>query len=289
METVILVLAIATLVVGNLLGIVQDNVKRILAYSSIAHAGYVLLGIYAARTIDGATTLPSAVPFYLLTYVIATVGAFGVIALLGARGEEDMSLDHLAGLGKRHPVLGVVLTLCVLSLAGVPPLVGFMGKLRLFQQLLEADTANLIWVVVAILASVVSLYYYLRILLATWFREPEGERALAIAGAPGHLVLGVTAVMVMVLGVFPGMALDAADFAAKRVVPTAVVQVAALDCAPAEVAARTHDHPGLPELQQPSCGARADRRLLKGTPMDPARKDLYRLIRNDMLKAEPAE
>lgn len=220
---ILLVLAVLSMVVGNLLGIVQTNVKRILAYSSIAHAGYILLGLYAARPSDGGALLGGSVPFYLLTYVIATVGAFGVLALLAAKGREDMSLDSIAGIGRRHPVLAALLAVCVLSLAGIPPLAGFMGKFYLFQEVLAVDTArNLPWVIVAVLNSLVALYYYLRIVLYAYFREPEGEAAGAIPGAPGYVAVVAMAVLALALGVLPGRAMDAAKAAAKVAVPAHV-------------------------------------------------------------------
>ena len=212
----LLFLAVLTMVVGNVLGIVQDNVKRILAYSSIAHAGYILLGVWAT----GATgDLNDGVPFYLLGYVVATVGAFGVVSLLGARGEEDMSLGRFAGLGRRHPVLALILMVCVLSLAGIPPLAGFLGKFYLFKQVLAADPdGNVVWVVVAVLNSLLALYYYLRIVLYAYFREPEGEPAPAIRSVPGYVAAGIAALIVIWVGLFPGQFLAASTHVASMAV-----------------------------------------------------------------------
>ncbi|MBM4395886.1 MAG: NADH-quinone oxidoreductase subunit N [Deltaproteobacteria bacterium] len=219
-------LAVLTMVVGNVLGVVQDDVKRILAYSSIAHAGYLLLGVWAT---DPATrALNDGVPFYLLAYVAATVGAFGVVSLLGARGEEDMRLPRLAGLSKRHPVLAAVLLVCVLSLAGIPPFGGFMGKFNLFKAVLAADPAsNVTWVVVAVLNSLVALYYYLRILLYAYFREPEvvsgddvaaAGHAPAIRSAPAWAAIGVAALASLYLGILPGRMMAASGSAASAAV-----------------------------------------------------------------------
>jgi len=211
-------LSIATMVVGNLLGIVQNNVKRILAYSSIAHAGYLLLGLYAAaRSPSGVSLMNSGVPFYLLTYVIATVGAFGVLSLLARNGVEDLSLDRVAGLARRHPVLAALLLASVLSLAGIPPLAGFMGKFYLFREVLAADPPrNAVFVVIAVLNSLVALYYYLRIVVYLYFRDPETEPAGAIPSVPGYLAAGIAAVLAVVVGVFPGRFISASEAAAGR-------------------------------------------------------------------------
>ena len=220
-------LSVASMVVGNVLGIVQTNVKRILAYSSIAHAGYLLLGVWATQSLAGtaARTLNDAVPFYLLTHAVATVGAFGVLALLGRAGEEDMSLDRIAGLGRRHPGLGLALLVSILSLAGLPPLGGFLAKFNLFRQILiENPSVGLPWVILALLMSVVALYYYLRILVYVFFKEPDGEPAEAIHSTSGGIALGIAAALTLVLGVAPGAFLEASHTAAQATVlaaPTA--------------------------------------------------------------------
>lgn len=204
-------LSVLTMVVGNVLGIVQDNVKRILAYSSIAHAGYLLLGLYASR--DGVNP---GVPFYLLTYVVATVGAFGILALLARAGVEDLHLDRVAGLGRRHPVLAALFLVAILSLAGIPPLAGFMGKFYLFREVLRADPdRNVVWVIVAVLNSLVALYYYLRIAVYLYFREPEGEPAGTIRTVPGYVTAGVAAGIALVVGLFPGRFIAASENAAR--------------------------------------------------------------------------
>ncbi|MBL6975925.1 MAG: NADH-quinone oxidoreductase subunit N [Deltaproteobacteria bacterium] len=213
---ILLVLAVLTMFVGNVLGLVQDNVKRILAYSSIAHAGYLLLGVYATSESAGATVLNSGVPFYMLTYVFATIGAFGIVALLGSRGEEDMSLDNVAGLGKRHPVLAALMLICLLSLAGVPPLAGFMGKFYLFREILAIDTdGNLPWVIIAVLNSFIAVYYYLRIAVYMYFREPAGTPVTAIRSMPGYVCAGLAALISIWVGLFPARYIAASEEACK--------------------------------------------------------------------------
>ncbi len=224
-----LVLSVVTMVVGNVLGIVQDNVKRILAYSSIAHAGYLLLGLYAVIGSPG--TLNGGVPFYLLTYVIATVGAFGVLSLLARAGVEDLSLDRVAGLGRRHPVLAALLLVALLSLAGIPPFAGFMGKFYRFREVLRVDpTTNVPWVVVAVLNSLIALYYYLRIAVYLYFRDPGGEPAGAVRSTPGFVTAGVAALLALVVGVLPGRFIAASERAAARsTIPALVARGAAVE------------------------------------------------------------
>ncbi len=135
-KLVVLALALLTMTYGNLVGIVQTDVKRILAYSSIAHAGYILLGVYAVGT---SGLLDSSVGFYLLTYAVATIASFGVVTLMGGSMNEDTSLDRFAGFGRRHPLLGLLLTISLLSLAGIPPFAGFAGKFYLFKDVLQSN------------------------------------------------------------------------------------------------------------------------------------------------------
>lgn len=224
MPDVILVLAIATMVFGNVLGIVQKNIKRILAYSSIGHAGYVLLGIYATgATSDGQLVLKDAVPFYLLTYMLATVGAFGVVAIVQSREGEDMTLERVSGLGRNHPVLAAMLTICLLSLAGIPPLAGFIGKFWLFKQVLDANPDhNLYLVIIAVLTSLVALYYYLRIALYVYFVEPKSPNEV-ITRKPASVTCGLLTFAVIVIGIYPSPMVDASRAAAETTVVRAVV------------------------------------------------------------------
>jgi NADH-quinone oxidoreductase subunit N len=281
----LLALSVLTMVVGNVLGVVQTSVKRILAYSSIAHAGYILLGVYATRAAPGApgaAALNDAVPFYLLTYTAATVGSFGVVSLLGAGGEEDMSLDHVSGLARRHPVLAAILLVCLLSLAGIPPLAGFIGKFWLFKQVLAADPAgNLPWVIVAVLSSLLALYYYLRIVLHVYFREPARERPPAIRSAPAWIASGTAALVVAWVGLFP------APFtaASTAVADVAVVRAAPAVLVPAPAPAPTSPvAPAAPAATRRAFGAPSDRGVqgvpgLQGErPVPPGRRDFPRVL-----------
>jgi NADH-quinone oxidoreductase subunit N len=198
--SVLAVLAALTMTLGNLAAIRQDNVKRLLAYSSISHAGYLLIGVVASGL--GVASAKPAVLFYLLSYTFTTLGAFGVVAWIGNRSDERLFIDDWAGLGTKRPAVALAMTIFLLSLGGVPPTGGFFGKFYLFRAAMESP--QLYWlVVVGVLNSIVSIYYYLRIVVAMYFRE--SSRALAPTdGASMRLGLLLTAIAVVLLGVFPG-------------------------------------------------------------------------------------
>ena len=167
---VLIILAVLTMVVGNVLALPQRNLKRLLAYSSIAHAGYLLLGLVAlGRSHD--TTGASAVLFYLAAYTFMNLGAFGVLVLIRNRRAFAYTLDELAGMGRSMPLTAFAMTLFMLSLTGIPPLAGFWGKFYLFTAVIDA---HLTWLaVVAVVMSAVSAFYYLRIVWYLYFREAE--------------------------------------------------------------------------------------------------------------------
>ena len=164
-QLVLSAVAIVTMVFGNIIALVQDNVKRMLAYSSIAHAGYALVGL-ATGTFEGF----SAVLFYLFAYTIMNVGAFGVIAYYERnKGLDFTQVQNLAGLGYKEPLMGVSLSVFLFSLAGIPPLVGFVGKYYVFAAAINAEMVGL--AIVGVLASAASVYYYLRVMVYLYFRE----------------------------------------------------------------------------------------------------------------------
>jgi len=160
--------AMLTMTVGNVTALLQTNLKRMLAYSSIAHAGYVLVAVVAGGT-EGA----SAALFYLAVYAFMNLGAFGLLTLLGRGGQERVLLADVAGLGFRQPFLGLALAVFMISLGGIPPTAGFMGKVYVFGTALKAGLLPL--VIVGVLNSVVSVYYYLRVTVAMYMQEPQGE------------------------------------------------------------------------------------------------------------------
>jgi len=198
--------AALTMTVGNVAAIAQSNLKRMLAYSSIAHAGYMLVGLVAGG-ISGA----GAVLFYLLTYTFTTAGAFGVITLCERVRGEAVEVGDYAGLARRHPALAAALGLFLLSLIGIPPLAGFVGKFYLFG---AAVRAGYVWLaVIAVLNSAIAAYYYLRVVVFMYMREPEGPAAGAVPSFAGGLALAIALVGVVLLGVVPAPFADLAQAA----------------------------------------------------------------------------
>jgi NADH-quinone oxidoreductase subunit N len=201
---IIAALAILSMTVGNLIAGRQDSVKRMLAYSSIAHAGYALVGVAA---ILGSDQAAPSVSFYLLTYTVSTAGAFGALILCGSRGREAVSYEDLAGVGRRHPAAALAFSVFLLSLAGIPPLAGFFGKLYVFSAAIDA---GLYWLtVLGLLNSVIAAYYYLRVMVYMYMREPVAGAPVAVPmrSAMVNAAILLAAVGVVFLGTFPGRAL----------------------------------------------------------------------------------
>jgi NADH-quinone oxidoreductase subunit N len=197
-------LAAVTLVVGNLAALVQKNIKRMLAYSSISHAGFLLMGVVAEAKVGDGTGI-SAVLYYLATYTVSNVLAFGSLILVGSRGKEAVSYEDLAGVGRRHPWVGVPMALGVLSLMGFPPLAGFFGKYYVILAAADAG-GGMIWLaVLAVLSSAVGAYYYLRVLVFMYMRQPEEGAPQAVPMRQGHVVaaLVIAGFYVVRLGISP--------------------------------------------------------------------------------------
>jgi NADH-quinone oxidoreductase subunit N len=206
------ILAALTMFAGNLGALLQTNVKRLLAYSSIAHAGYILVAFAAVTKLKGtdigASPAYAAVLFYLLTYALVKVGAFTIVSQFGGAGEKHLQLDDFAGLGERQPVVAAVLSLFLLSLLGLPVTAGFLGKFYIFK---AAVDSNLIWLaVVMAINSVIGAYYYIRLIVVMYMREPSAEIA---ATAPArfplsvNVVLAVAAFGTIFLGLLPSKTL----------------------------------------------------------------------------------
>ncbi len=191
------VLAVLTMTVGNIIALMQDDIKRMLAYSSIAHAGYLLVGIVAGNEL----TTPS-VMFYLVAYLFMNLGAFAVAAIVAGKDEAKTKIKYFKGLGFRQPLVGFVMAVCMFSLAGFPPTGGFMGKFYLFSAAMESGFTWL--VVIGVINSLISVYYYLRVVVAMYMQAPEEESA-AESVMPGiGVVLLFTVIGILLLGVFPG-------------------------------------------------------------------------------------
>jgi NADH-quinone oxidoreductase subunit N len=199
---------------GNVVAIAQSNIKRLIAYSSIAHAGYMLIGLAAA-----VLKAPSAVPallFYTVAYTVTNLAAFAVIVALRRRGEEVLELDDYAGLGFKYPALGALMSLSMISLAGIPPAVGFLGKLYLFTAAIE--TGRLTWLVIlGVLTSVISVYYYLRVIVMMYM-APAGARTEETRFAPStflYAALTLTGLATLLFGLMPSGLLDSAAAAVE--------------------------------------------------------------------------
>ncbi len=206
-------LAFITMIFANLTALSEDSVKRMLAYSSIAHAGYLLVAVAAANVLGSAAFL-----YYLVAYTLMTMGAFAVVFLVAEKHELRLGLAEYAGLGWRAPLIGVTMTIFLLSLAGVPPTGGFWGKFAILRAAVERDK---IWLAVTlVLASLVSYYYYLRVAWYMWFREPEEDREAepvqVSSGVAAALVFA--AVAVLLIGIFPSWFLSLAHAGAAALI-----------------------------------------------------------------------
>ncbi len=206
--------AVLTMSIGNLAALVQTNVKRMLAYSSIAHAGYILVA-FAASTVLGV----AAVLFYLAAYVLMKVGAFLVVTHLGQRGEKRLDIQDYAGLGSKQPMLAACFSLFLFSLLGLPVTGGFLGKFYAFQSALDANSVHGTWivwlVVIAAINSVIGAYYYLRVIISMYFAEPAKDYTPAAVAPALALALFVAAAGTLYLGVLPGRIFDFAQAAAN--------------------------------------------------------------------------
>jgi NADH-quinone oxidoreductase subunit N len=206
-QQMFMVLAVCSLVVGNVVALAQSNLKRMLAYSTIAQVGFVVLGLSAgvvsANTLSAANAYSSAL-FYMVAYVMTTLGTFGLIMVLSQQGFESEEIGDLAGLAKRSPWMAGVMTVFMFSLAGVPPMVGFFAKLAVIQALVTtSSTLYLVLAVVAVMLSLIGAFYYLRVVKVMWFDEPVQERA--VGQGPGvHALLALNGAAVLFFGLFSG-------------------------------------------------------------------------------------
>src|ERR1700722_10315809 len=200
-EPIVWVCALATMIVGNFAAIQQTNIKRMLAYSSIAHAGYVLVAVTAHSDVGSAAAM-----FYLAGYAFTNLGAFAVVTYLSRRGERYVAIDDFAGLSQRQPAMAAMLAIFLLSLIGTPLTAGFFGKFYIFKAALDA---NLVWLaILGLLNGAVAAYYYLRILVVMYMNEP-GEATLSLqpVGVGIGATLWVGALGTLLLGIFPGVLL----------------------------------------------------------------------------------
>lgn len=206
-QQMLVVLSVCSLLLGNLAAIAQTNLKRMLAYSTIAQMGFLLLGLVAGvingNTLSASNAYSSAM-FYIITYVVTTLGSFGLIMLIARQGHEAEDIRDLAGLNQRSPLLAGVMAILMFSLAGIPPTVGFYAKLSVLQALISTnDTGYLILAIFAVVMSLIGAFYYLRIVKTMYFDEAADHHPIA-APADARAVLALNGAAVLVLGVLPG-------------------------------------------------------------------------------------
>ncbi|MBW1831877.1 MAG: NADH-quinone oxidoreductase subunit N [Deltaproteobacteria bacterium] len=215
---VIMLLAVITMVYGNLAALAQTSVKRMLAYSSVAHAGYILVGLAAVHEVGSFAV--SSVLYYIAAYTFSNVLAFGSLILMGSKGKEAVSYDDLAGAGRRHPVAAFPFVIGVLSLLGMPPTAGFFGKYYVFSAAVQAG-GPMIWVaVIGVLASAVGAYYYLKVIVYLFMREPEEDQPIAVPMRSMYVTvtLVLAGYYVVKMGITPSRYLDWAVSAASSLV-----------------------------------------------------------------------
>lgn len=212
-QSAIAIVAVFTMVIGALVGLMQNDVKRMLAYSSVAHAGFILVGVAGAATIEnglaeGRIGSVSSVMFYLAAYGLATVAAFAVLTLVRRSGTEATGFTSWAGLGRRNPLLGILMTIFLLSMAGIPLTGGFIGKVLVF---VAAWNGGYAWlVVVAVVASLITAGFYFRLVYVMFGQAPNADVAVVSPGLGTQLVIWVGALGTILLGVVPGPLMDLA-------------------------------------------------------------------------------
>ncbi len=200
LSSIIAVLAAASMILGNVVAISQNNLKRLLAYSSIAHAGYMLIGLAAGNALGR-----SGILYYLAVYTFMNIGAFGILSVFEKQEDKNLTFEDYGGLGFRRPYLAALMSIFMFSLSGIPPFAGFFGKYYIFVSAIQAD---LVWLaIVGVLTSLVSVYYYLRLVVFMYFRQGEAVLTSRVSKL-SILALTIAAASVIHLGVFPSTLLE---------------------------------------------------------------------------------
>ncbi|RYZ72413.1 MAG: NADH-quinone oxidoreductase subunit N [Proteobacteria bacterium] len=210
-ENIMWVLALATMFIGNVIALTQTQLKRMLAYSSIAHTGYLLVGLLAAPHTDLGY---APVVLYLVTYSVMNLGAFAILTVLSGKSDTRLNLSDLSGLSQKHPWIAFALAVFFFSMAGIPPTAGFAAKYYLFY---SAVQAKFLWLVVlAVLCSAISVYFYLRVLVQMYMRDPVGSESEGTTPAWSAFVVALTVALTLQVGLMPSKMVDLS----KRVVET---------------------------------------------------------------------
>jgi NADH-quinone oxidoreductase subunit N len=194
-EILLCVVSVLSMFIGNLGAIMQSNIKRLLAFSSVAHVGYLIIAIIAKNSLSS-----SSLMFYMLTYAFMVFGTFGIVILLGRKGEENLELENYSGLAYKHPVIALTMTIFLLSLGGLPPLAGFVAKFFIFSAALKEGYIFL--VIIAVLNSAISFYYYLKVIVFMYMKEPVKEFHISLTPMT-LLVIAISAFGTIQLGIFP--------------------------------------------------------------------------------------
>lgn len=206
---ILAVLAVLSMVIGNLVATAQRDLKRLLAYSGIAQVGYMTIALFVIRHEDAV----AALSIYALTYVLMNIGAFGIVALLDKNQHDPQTLNDIAGLGFRHPLLGLSLSIFMFSLAGIPPTAGFIAKFYVFKVAVESGE---VWLaLIGILTSIVSVYYYLRVVYFLYMKESDETTAVTSGGVFSFSALAISVAGILVIGLFPTPLFETASAAAR--------------------------------------------------------------------------
>jgi NADH-quinone oxidoreductase subunit N len=203
-QKIIFILAVLTMTLGNVVAIAQTNIKRMLAYSSIAHAGYLLIALVSANSMGISGTL-----FYLLAYIFMNVGAFAIVIVLSHKNDEFIQINGYAGLGFKHPLLAIAMTIFMFSMAGVPPMAGFVGKFYIFSAAIKSGYVVL--AIIGVINSVISVYYYLRITVIMYMKEPAREFTPLTLSPFIVAAIVISVIGTLQLGIFPSKVIEMAQ------------------------------------------------------------------------------
>lgn len=203
-QKIIYIIAVLTMTVGNVVALAQTNIKRMLAYSSIAHAGYLLIALVAANNIG-----VSGVLFYILAYTFMNIGAFAIVIVLSQKDDTRMQINDYAGLGFKHPFLAIAMTFFLLSMAGVPPMAGFVGKFYIFSAAIKSGYVGL--AIIGVINSVISVYYYLRITVVMYMKEPAGDFTSLTLSPLIIAAIVISVIGTLHLGIFPSQVMEIAQ------------------------------------------------------------------------------
>ena len=200
-QSLIIMISILSIVVGSLIAIVQDNLKRMLAYSGIGHVGFLLLGVIAA-TPEGY----SAAMFYVIVYALTGVAGFGMIVALSKTGNEFDKISDFAGLNNRNPWLAFMMLIVLFSMAGIPPFIGFWAKIIVIEEVIKAGFT---WIaIIAVIMAVISAFYYLRVVKAMYFDKPEDNSLIETTSSGSNIAVSLFAIALLVLGLVPSSLID---------------------------------------------------------------------------------